>query len=61
VLVLEEAGGSVQDLHGRPLVDLDPGTRRTLVSAGSADLLEQLLRARGDLPPGRPRGPVVAP
>ncbi|MBU6215250.1 MAG: hypothetical protein KGR17_01505 [Acidobacteria bacterium] len=61
VLVLEEAGGSVRDLHDRPLVDLDPGTRRTLVSAGSADLLEQLLQARSAMPPGRPRGPVVAP
>ena len=61
VLVLEEAGGSVRDLHGRPLVDLDPGTRRTLVSAGSADLLEQLLQARGEMPPGRPRGPAGTP
>jgi len=54
-------GVGEDEIHGRPLVDLDPGARRTLVSAGSAGLLEQLLRARGDMPPGRPRAPIVAP
>jgi fructose-1,6-bisphosphatase/inositol monophosphatase family enzyme len=55
VLVLTEAGGHVRDVQDRPLVDLGTDVRRTLVSAGSAALLEELLQRRRSLPPGRPR------
>jgi len=54
LLVLQEAGGHVCDLHDRPLVSLDPGAGRTLVSAGSAPLLSTLLERRRTMPPGRP-------
>lgn len=53
-LVLTEAGGHLVDIEGRDLVTLEPGARRTLVSAGTPELLETLRRTRRDLPSGRP-------
>ncbi len=54
LLVLTEAGGHVGDLHDRPLVELTTDTRRTLVTAGSAELFAVLLDRRRSMPPGRP-------
>jgi fructose-1,6-bisphosphatase/inositol monophosphatase family enzyme len=50
MLVLGEAGGHVADAQGRDLVVLDHAVRRTPVSAGSAELFEQLLTARSQQP-----------
>ncbi|MCB1269900.1 MAG: hypothetical protein KDB31_00630 [Microthrixaceae bacterium] len=47
MLVLTEAGGSIADVADRDLVVLDPGERRTPVSAGSEALFSEALRARG--------------
>lgn len=61
-LVLRESGGHVVDLHDRALVVLDPDARRTLVAAGSSELLGTLLEHRRSMPPGRPTrlpGPVA--
>lgn len=45
-LIVREAGGHVVDLHGRDLVALDHAARRTLVAAGTKQLLEALTAAR---------------
>jgi myo-inositol-1(or 4)-monophosphatase len=60
-LVLAEAGGHVVDVHDRPLVELDPRARRTLVPTGTPQLLDAVLAARRSLPPGRPSQRRVAP
>ena len=44
-LVCAEAGATVFDLHGRPLVDFNGG-RRTIVAAATDVLAEELRRAR---------------
>lgn len=54
MLVVSEAGGHVADVEDRTLVSLEPGTRRTLVAAGSAELFATLLDRRRVMPPGRP-------
>ena len=46
LLACSEAGAVLVDVRGRPLVDLDPATRRQLVGAGPPALLEEL-RAAG--------------
>jgi fructose-1,6-bisphosphatase/inositol monophosphatase family enzyme len=46
VLILREAGGFVEDLHGRDLIVLDREARRTPVAAATRPLLEHLLAAR---------------
>ena len=46
VLACLEAGGVATDLHGRPLIDLDPPARRTIVAAATEPLHAQLLAAR---------------
>jgi fructose-1,6-bisphosphatase/inositol monophosphatase family enzyme len=43
VLIVEEAGGVAADALGRDLVPLDHAARRRPVTAGSADLLSELL------------------
>ncbi len=48
-LLIDEAGGKVADLHGRPLDELDHAARRTPVSAATEPLLETLLDARRSL------------
>jgi myo-inositol-1(or 4)-monophosphatase len=53
-LVLTEAGGRIEDVEGRPLLQLDHRARRTPVSAGTAELFDAVLAARRGLPPGRP-------
>lgn len=45
-LVCSEAGVPLTDLHGRPLIELDPSIRRTPVAAATDELLTELLRAR---------------
>lgn len=50
MLVLTEAGGHVADAEGRDLVELTHATRRTPVSAGSEELLGELLAARRRMP-----------
>lgn len=52
LLVLTEAGGVVVDAEGRDLVTLDPGARRTPVSASCGQLIDQALAARGAVPRG---------
>jgi len=42
LLVCEEAGALVLDAEKRPLLDLDPYTRRQLIGAGTPELLESL-------------------
>jgi len=51
VLVCQEAGATCVDLHGRPLLDLDHGARRTLVAGGTAALVSELAAARNASPP----------
>lgn len=46
LLVCQEAGAVVADAHGRELVVLDHGARRTPVAASDASLLDDLLAAR---------------
>jgi fructose-1,6-bisphosphatase/inositol monophosphatase family enzyme len=46
ILVVEEAGGVVAEVHGRELVVLDHVARRTPAVAASGPLLEQLLAER---------------
>jgi myo-inositol-1(or 4)-monophosphatase len=45
LLACSEAGAVVVDTRGRPLIDLDPATRRQLVGAANAVLLEGLMEA----------------
>ncbi|MGI9577158.1 MAG: inositol monophosphatase family protein [Microthrixaceae bacterium] len=47
MLILAEAGGAISDTWDRDLVVLEPGARRTPVSAASVDLLSAALDARG--------------
>ena len=47
LLVCREAGASVADAHGRELVSLDHGARRTPVAGATPDLLAALVAARG--------------
>ena len=47
-LICTEAGAVVADAHGRELLVLDHGTRRTPVAAGTHALLDDLLRLRGE-------------
>lgn len=46
MLVCQEAGAVVQDLHGRPMVTLDPEARRTPITAGTPELLAELVAFR---------------
>lgn len=46
LLVCSEAGAPVEELDARPLVLRRPGERRSLVAAGTEELLAQLLAAR---------------
>jgi fructose-1,6-bisphosphatase/inositol monophosphatase family enzyme len=46
LLVCQEAGAVVVDLHGRDLVTLEHGERRTPVAAASPELLAELVAAR---------------
>lgn len=46
VLICREAGAPVVDLEGRDLLALDHASRRTLVAAGTDQLLAQLIDAR---------------
>lgn len=48
LLVCREAGASVADGLGRPLVELDHSTRRTPVAGCTQDLLAALVAARAD-------------
>jgi len=45
MLVCEEAGASVSDLDGRDLLVKDPGARRAVAGAATAELLSQLRAA----------------
>lgn len=47
MLVCREAGAPVVDAHGRDLVVVDHGARRTPVAAASPELLDELLAAVG--------------
>jgi fructose-1,6-bisphosphatase/inositol monophosphatase family enzyme len=47
LLVCEEAGATVVDAGGRPLVTADPNARRHLVAAGTPPLLDALRSAAG--------------
>ena len=49
LLVCSEAGAPVVDAFGRDLLVRDHGSRRTPVAAATPELLEQLLRARGQI------------
>ena len=42
LLICEEAGVPVVDVHDRPLVDPDPLARRQLIAAGTGELLDGL-------------------
>lgn len=46
LLICQEAGASIVDLHGRDLVVRDHAARRTPVAAATPELLEALLAAR---------------
>jgi myo-inositol-1(or 4)-monophosphatase len=46
MLVCHEAGAPVVDAHGRDLVALDHGDRRTPIAAATPELLDELLAAR---------------
>lgn len=50
LLVLSEAGAHLGDVDGRELVVLEHEARRTPVSAGTAELYEELLAARRRMP-----------
>lgn len=49
VLVCREAGAYVEDLHGRDLLVLEHGPRRTPVAAATAGLLAEAIARRADL------------
>jgi fructose-1,6-bisphosphatase/inositol monophosphatase family enzyme len=55
LLVCREAGAGVEEAWGRDMVTRDPAVHRTIVAAGTAALLEQLVAAR------RAHGPRPAP
>lgn len=46
MLMVQEAGGAVADLHGRDLVVIEHAARRTPVAAATPELLQVLLAAR---------------
>jgi myo-inositol-1(or 4)-monophosphatase len=48
VLVCREAGAAVADLHGRPLEEHEPGTRRTVVAAATPELLAAVTEVRAN-------------
>ncbi len=55
MLVCTEAGAAIGDLLGQPLVELDHGTRRAVVAAATATLLDALTRAASvSQPPPEP-------
>ena len=49
ILVCQEAGAFVTELSGRDLVVRDHGARRTILAAGTPELLEEARAARGGL------------
>lgn len=60
MLVLGEVGAHVADAEGRDLVELSHSARRTPVSAGTAELMEQLMAARRSFAHGAAR-PAARP
>lgn len=54
MLVCQEAGATVADLHGRALVVVDSGTRRTVVAGATTTLAAALTAARSASPPAPP-------
>jgi fructose-1,6-bisphosphatase/inositol monophosphatase family enzyme len=50
LLVCAEAGAPLVDAHGRDLLTLDLTARRTPVAAGTPELLDALVAARGSFP-----------
>ncbi len=54
MLVCQEAGATVADLHGRELGVVDHGARRTVVAGATAPLASALAAARRTSPPAPP-------
>lgn len=61
MLICEEAGGVVQDVFDRPLVTLNPATRRTPVAAGTRQLAAALTAWRRRDGPRMPATANTAP
>jgi fructose-1,6-bisphosphatase/inositol monophosphatase family enzyme len=49
MLMVQEAGGAVADLHGRDLMVIESKARRTPVAAATPELLQTLLAARAEV------------
>ena len=61
MLVCQEAGAVIGELHGRELVTQDHGARRAVVAAATSELLGQLERAAASGPGASPGAAVTSP
>jgi fructose-1,6-bisphosphatase/inositol monophosphatase family enzyme len=61
MLVCQEAGAVISELHGRELVTQDHDARRAVVAAATPELLDQLERAALSGPGGSPGAGLTSP